>query len=324
MHQGKYVPGTKKDELVLQGDHRSDFLELQWLFKEKTLKRAFARRSHLSVGSQKQEVEGILAGMRVAGGEKARQKQQYKRWEGTLKEKKEQVQELKDQRFKDEGIKNVTALQQPSVATKEEIVAAIHTDDRAMGAQLGGPDGSIKNAGCSDLQEYVMMCVVEELFSRLDLATVLLAKAGDAADDPEMNYLMIGPVLRFKVNRSKCDRSFAEREKKKGNDPFRVLTPSFKLQRILKQFLRVCGKRPGDFLMCKGDGKPLHRKMMSEHIKRFFKRKLKKGVTMTVWRKVKPTSDHSENRKAMERDAHVSGHSMATQAAIYNIVGMAV
>jgi hypothetical protein len=359
MHQGKYMPGTKKDELVLQGDHLSDFLDLQWLFKEKTLKRAFARRSHLSVGSQKQEVEGILAGMRVAGGDKARKKAQYLRWEAQLKQLKAQselvrlgdcrtclqeahtcecgrakdpvpprslstLQILLARRYRMWSGKEVvqeaeseTDKQELVEEAKTKILAAIHSDEEAMGNLLGGPDGSVENAGGSPLQEYVMMNVVEQHDTRLDLATVRLAGSGDATDDPELNYLVVGPVLRFKVNRCKTDRSYAEQQKKIGGDPFRLLTPNARLQRTLKQYLRVCRIRPGDYLFtCKG-GKPLCRKDMSEQIIKFFKRKLGTKVTMTDWRKLKPTANHSENRKAMERDAYVSGHSMATQATFY-------
>lgn len=363
MFSKKYVQGTKKGELVLADEHLGDFLQLHWLFKEMPLKRAFGRHAEgLGAGSQIADVNAILAGMRVAGGEKARKKSQYLRWEEELKQRKGQselvklgdcracqkeadmcacarkdpvpphslraLQVLLARRYRMWSGKKVvqeteseTDKQKLVKEAEAKVLAAIHSDDEEMGIILSGPDGSVDSKCGSPLQEYVMMNVVEEEDTRLDLATVLLAGSGDATDDPEMNYLLLGPVLRFKVNRCKHDRSYADQQKKIGGDPFRVLTPSARLQRILRDYLRVCRKRPGDYLYMSHAGvhagEPLCRKAMSAQIIAFFQRKLGTKVTMTDWRKLKPTANHSENRKAMERDAYVSGHSVATQAKSY-------
>jgi hypothetical protein len=293
----------------------------RWLFQEDVVRRGLGA-CRISSGTRSRYLSNILVALRCQGGDAVRGTAAYQRWEAERDALSKQEAEARITR-------TLTEDERERWVSESDVSRAIHAHDREMEAMLAAPtppsDTGWGRGRVSPLETWVMLTLMEKYPSRLDLASVKLAQLGDDTSDSSTNYLVVGPVLRFALNSYKCAKSMGQR----------LITPCAEIQRLLKLYMRLTHKKPGDWLFlsnrnternpnghAKGTPKPpkpLTRDAMRMRIRRFFDKFFPnhKPITITIIRKILLTARHGEPLARMMADAHIHGHSINVQRSHY-------
>jgi len=285
--------------------HEGEMPDFGWLFEEKRVRTGFASLRNRRGGkhadsTQCKNMSHMIVAMRChSGDDKAKADPGYRRWEA---ERDLLSEGLAAARLSGEPTEN----QQRNYVPVEVIRAAIHTEDESMAALLRRPasvpaDRQAERAArreAAELSRYVMMRLAMCYRSRLDLATVMLCTPGGATDKA-LNYLEMGPVMRFVIHQWKT-LSISDTDER----IVKVADPT--IHRLLADYIRASGKRPGDWLFTSDSGNgPLTRQAMHNRTVTWLAKRLPpehrdKTVCTTLIRIVLLGEKHSEDWTKIE------------------------
>ena len=90
------------------------------------------------------------------------------------------------------------------------------------------------------------------------------------------------------------------------------------VEKILRMYIKLTNKEPGDVLFVSSTGKPISRNAMSQLLLKTSKKYIGKGVSTTLMRKAVVSDKFGDMKKEQAELADIMGHSVGVQNAVYN------
>ena len=90
------------------------------------------------------------------------------------------------------------------------------------------------------------------------------------------------------------------------------------VEKILRMYIKLTNKEPGDVLFVSSTGKPISRNAMSQLLLKTSKKYIGKGVSTTLIRKAVVSDKFGDLKKEQAELADIMGHSVGVQNAVYN------
>ena len=90
------------------------------------------------------------------------------------------------------------------------------------------------------------------------------------------------------------------------------------VEKILRMYIKLTNKEPGDVLFVSSTGKPISRNAMSQLLLKTSKKYIGKGVSTTLIRKAVVSDKFGDMKKEQAELADIMGHSVGVQNAVYN------
>ena len=90
------------------------------------------------------------------------------------------------------------------------------------------------------------------------------------------------------------------------------------VEKILRMYIKLTKKEPGDVLFVSSTGKPISRNAMSQLLLKTSKKYIGKGVSTTLIRKAVVSDKFGDMKKEQKELADIMGHSVGVQNAVYN------
>ena len=90
------------------------------------------------------------------------------------------------------------------------------------------------------------------------------------------------------------------------------------VEKILRMYIKLTKKEPGDVLFVSSTGKPISRNAMSQLLLKTSKKYIGKGVSTTLIRKAVVSDKFGDMKKEQAELADIMGHSVGVQNAVYN------
>jgi hypothetical protein len=283
--------------------------DLAWLKNKKAVLRAIEGMK-LKPSTEGGYLSAVCVGLRMMDGDAAR----GTKWHKEAMAKRDSIQAVVDAARES---RIATAKEEANWVEKELIMAALQKWEKDVAPVLGGPAGSVKCTGTSDLEAFILVQLFVDTPSRNDLAAVKVVDEGTATDS-DTNYLVVGKdKLWFEVNQWKNRRSEERKQRASGKTGKvqRLLPISDEEQRLLRLYLSTCSKGPGSwlFVSSRKGNPPLTRNAAGKRVMRFFAKHFKKQVGMTMLRKILLSAAHGESLAKMMADANIYGHSLEQQ-----------
>ena len=90
------------------------------------------------------------------------------------------------------------------------------------------------------------------------------------------------------------------------------------IEKILRMYIKLTNKKPGDVLFVSSKDTPLSRNALSQLLIKTSKKYLNKSISTTIMRKIVVSHEFGDLKKKQEKMADIMGNSVAVQNAVYN------
>jgi tetratricopeptide (TPR) repeat protein len=113
--------------------------------------------------------------------------------------------------------------------------------------------------------------------------------------------------LTFILNQYKTSKKYGEKKIEIDKD----------IEKILRMYIRLTNKQPGDVLFVSSRNNPLTRNQISQLLLKTSKKYMNKAVSTTLMRKIVVSDKFGDVKKEQAELADIMGHSVATQNKVY-------
>jgi integrase len=163
-----------------------------------------------------------------------------------------------------------------------------------------------KNKNLKSLENYLLVSLMVNYPLRNDLMEIYLSNHKTDLTKP-INLIYIPKM-------GKCILSLKEYKTSRTEGEIKIELNK-DISDALRELIRINPNR--EYLFITEDGNPLSTSTFTYRLGHIFKSKFGMPITSTILRKIVVTSKYGDVLKDMEKDAHIMGHSMATQQSTY-------
>lgn len=148
---------------------------------------------------------------------------------------------------------------------------------------------------------------------RLDLAgmeyiTKTMYNKLSEADKKNTNYLVNEKnKLTAILNEYKTSKKYGEKK----------IPIDKSVEKVLRMYIKLTGKKPGDVLFVSSTGKPISRNSLTQLLMKTSKKYLNKSISTTMMRKIVLSDKFGELKKEQEKMAEITGHDVGTMNNVY-------
>lgn len=89
------------------------------------------------------------------------------------------------------------------------------------------------------------------------------------------------------------------------------------VEKVLRMYIKLTGKKPGDVLFVSSTGKPISRNSLTQLLMKTSKKYLNKSISTTMMRKIVLSDKFGELKKEQEKMAEITGHDVGTMNNVY-------